>query len=93
MKSRFLGLLSFAAAALLCLSLPNLPAATSVPRFAYVPNVADNTVSIFTVDASTGQLRDNGYVLAGHGPRPSPTPLCGVPALPKGEGCFPQNYA
>jgi hypothetical protein len=41
---------------------------SSVPRFAYVPNFGDNTVSIYTVSASTGQLRDNGYVLAGHGP-------------------------
>ena len=68
MKSRFFRPLSFAAAAVLCLGLPNLRAATSVPRFAYVPNFKDNTVSIYTVNASTGQLRDNGYVLAGHGP-------------------------
>jgi len=67
MKPGFSRLLSFAAAAI-CLGLPNLRAATSVPRFAYVPNFADNTVSIYTVNASTGQLRDNGYVLAGHGP-------------------------
>jgi 6-phosphogluconolactonase (cycloisomerase 2 family) len=33
-----------------------------------VPNFSDNTVSIYTVNASTGQLRDNGYVLTGHGP-------------------------
>jgi 6-phosphogluconolactonase (cycloisomerase 2 family) len=43
-------------------------AALTVPRFAYVPNLRDNTVSIYTVNASTGQLRDNGYVLAGRGP-------------------------
>src|SRR5215470_13716142 len=68
MKTRFFGLLSFAGVALLCLSLANLRAATGVPRFAYVPNFRDNTVSIYTVNASTGQLRDNGYVLAGKGP-------------------------
>src|SRR5215470_18017973 len=68
MKTRFFGLLSFAGVALLCLSLANLRAATGVPRFAYVPNFNDNTVSIYTVNASTGQLRDNGYVLAGTGP-------------------------
>jgi 6-phosphogluconolactonase (cycloisomerase 2 family) len=68
MKSRLFGLLSLAAVTILCLSLPNLRAATSVPRFAYIPNFADNTVSIYTVNASTGQLRDNGYVLAGDGP-------------------------
>jgi 6-phosphogluconolactonase (cycloisomerase 2 family) len=68
MKPRFFRLLGLAATALLCLSLLDLRAATSVPRFAYVPNIKDNTVSIYTVNASTGQLRDNGYVLAGRGP-------------------------
>lgn len=31
------------------------------PRFAYVTNRGDNTVSIYTVNAATGQLRHNGY--------------------------------
>src|SRR5438309_10382689 len=39
-----------------------------VPRFAYVVNNLDNSVSIYTVDAATGQLRSNGYVAAGTGP-------------------------
>ncbi len=34
----------------------------NVPRFAYVANANDNTVSIFTVNAATGQLRHNGYI-------------------------------
>src|SRR5215472_13680427 len=68
MKSRFFRLFSFAASVILCLGLPDLRAASTVPRFAYVPNFNDNTVSIYAVNASTGQLRDNGYVLAGHGP-------------------------
>src|SRR5215831_9526274 len=68
MKSRFYRLLSFVPTAILCLSVWSLRAATSVARFAYVPNIGDNTVSIYTVNTSTGQLRDNGYVLAGHGP-------------------------
>ena len=68
MKSRFVCLFGLAAASILCLGLPHLRAATSVPRFAYVPNIKDNTVSIYTVNASTGQLRDNGYVRAGRGP-------------------------
>jgi hypothetical protein len=38
------------------------------PRFAYVANTSDNTVSIYTVDATTGQLRARGYVPAGTGP-------------------------
>jgi len=31
------------------------------PRFAYLGNLDDNTLSIFTVDASSGQLRHHGY--------------------------------
>jgi len=42
--------------------------APNVPRFAYVANANDNTVSIFSVNASTGQLRHNGYVAAGTNP-------------------------
>ena len=41
---------------------------TPSPRFAYIANTGDNTVSLYTVDASTGQLRANGYVAAGSGP-------------------------
>ena len=39
------------------------------PRFAFVPNIDDGTVSEFAVDASTGQLLPNGYVTAGDHPR------------------------
>ncbi len=39
-----------------------------VPRFAFVANTSDNTVSIYTVIASSGLLRDNGYVLVGTKP-------------------------
>jgi 6-phosphogluconolactonase (cycloisomerase 2 family) len=35
------------------------------PRFAYVANGSDGTISIFAVDAETGQLRANGYFFAG----------------------------
>ncbi|HIF23026.1 MAG TPA: hypothetical protein EYQ27_14260, partial [Gemmatimonadetes bacterium] len=34
---------------------------TAPPRFAYVPNADDDTISIYTVDAHTGELRFNGY--------------------------------
>ena len=44
------------------------PPTSDVPRFAYVANSNDNTVSIYTVNASTGQLRANGYVAAGTQP-------------------------
>lgn len=39
-----------------------------VPRFAFVANTTDNTVSIYTVNATSGLLRDNGYVLVGTKP-------------------------
>jgi DNA-binding beta-propeller fold protein YncE len=38
------------------------------PRFAYVANGGDNTVSAYSVSASTGQLRTSGYALAGTDP-------------------------
>src|ERR1700688_4439178 len=38
------------------------------PRFAYVANSGDNTVSVYDVDASSGQLRANGYALTGNTP-------------------------
>jgi len=39
-----------------------------VGRFAYVAGNVDGTISAFTVNAATGQLRHNGYVFAGHLP-------------------------
>lgn len=41
----------------------------NAPRFAYVPNVYDNTLSIFTIDTATGRLRHNGYITTDTGPR------------------------
>jgi len=38
-----------------------------VPRFAYVANSGDGTVSIYTVNSKTGQLRSSGYVLEAAG--------------------------
>jgi 6-phosphogluconolactonase (cycloisomerase 2 family) len=35
-----------------------------VSRFAYVPNFSSGTISVYTVNPKTGQLRSNGYVLA-----------------------------
>ena len=40
----------------------------TVPRFAYVANSASNTVSIYRVDASTGQWHPNGYAVTGDRP-------------------------
>lgn len=45
-----------------------LSSAANVPRFAFVPNMADGTLSSFTVNSSSGQLRHNGYQLVGHIP-------------------------
>ena len=41
----------------------------NIPRFAYAANFFDNSVSIYAVNAETGQLRHNGYVAAGANPR------------------------
>jgi 6-phosphogluconolactonase (cycloisomerase 2 family) len=38
------------------------------PRFAYVPNNSDGTLSIFAVNATTGQIRHQGYVNTGLSP-------------------------
>src|SRR6266478_1495711 len=43
-------------------------AGTSTPRFAYVTNLGDDTLSIYSVNPSTGQLRPHGYVLTGSHP-------------------------
>ncbi len=45
-----------------------LPAGSEVPRFAYVVNSYDNTLSGFIVDNRSGQLRHNGHVPVGKFP-------------------------
>jgi DNA-binding beta-propeller fold protein YncE len=40
----------------------------AAPRFAYVTNLNDDTLSIYAVNAATGQLRANGYVQTGNHP-------------------------
>jgi 6-phosphogluconolactonase (cycloisomerase 2 family) len=40
----------------------------NLPRFAFVVNANDNTLSTYTVNYSTGQLRHNGYALTGSAP-------------------------
>ena len=47
----------------------SLAALAGTPRFAYVPNIDDGTVSQFYINAATGQLFPNGYVMAGDHPR------------------------
>src|SRR6266436_5273236 len=41
---------------------------TSTPRFAYVTNLSDDTLSIYSVNPSSGQLRPHGYVLTDRHP-------------------------
>ena len=54
------------------LNIPNIvyigSTATKYPRFAYAANQNDGTISIYTVNADTGQLRHNGYAAAGSEP-------------------------
>src|SRR5262245_9248105 len=57
---------------------------TAVPRFAYVANGGDNTLSIYTVNATTGQLRSNGYVTTGSNP-------IGVTVDPTGQFVYVAN--
>jgi 6-phosphogluconolactonase len=54
--------------ATLSLVVLGLNARATTPRFAYVANSKDNTVSIYTVNASSGQLRNNGWALTGSKP-------------------------
>ena len=48
---------------------PVTTVAAVVPRFAYAANATDVTISIYAVDAQSGQLRANGYAVAGVGVR------------------------
>jgi 6-phosphogluconolactonase (cycloisomerase 2 family) len=43
-------------------------ASASPPRFGYVANSFDDTLSIYTIDANNGQLRQHGYVGTGSSP-------------------------
>jgi len=49
-------------AVLLGVALLSIGALAAVPRFAYVVNSKDATLSVYAVDAASGQLRNNGYV-------------------------------
>ncbi|MCU7845625.1 MAG: lactonase family protein [Candidatus Thiodiazotropha sp. (ex Monitilora ramsayi)] len=44
------------------------PTSPPVARFAYVANSADDTISVFIANNTTGQLRHHGYALTGDGP-------------------------
>jgi 6-phosphogluconolactonase len=41
---------------------------TTVPRFAFIANTNDNTLSVYTVNATSGLLRDDGYAVVGSKP-------------------------
>lgn len=58
---------------------------TPYSRFAYVANYSDNTISCYTLDNSTGQLRHNGYVTAGTQP-------WSVAVDPSGQFVYAANF-
>ena len=64
---------------------PPPPGVTPSARFAYVANFGESTVSIYTVNATTGQLRHNGYVAAGSYPS-------SVTLHPSGKFAYVANF-
>ena len=56
----------------------------ALPRFAFVANTNDGTVSSFTVNAATGQLRHNGYAQTGTSPQ-------AIAVAPSGETAYVVN--
>lgn len=54
------------------------------PRFAFVTNTNDNTISIYTVNATSGLLRNDGYALVGSKPE-------GVTVTPNGKFLYVTN--
>src|SRR5580658_3749321 len=56
----------------------------TTPRFAFVTNASDNTVSIYTVNATSGLLRDDGYALVGTKPE-------GATVTPNGSFLYVAN--
>lgn len=61
------------------------PSPNNVPRFAFTANFNDNTVSSYTVNPTTGQLRHNGFVAAGSQPY-------SVAAHPSGKFVYVTNF-
>src|SRR2546427_11945488 len=59
--------------------------ATNIPRYAFVANNIDNSVSSYVVDAAAGHLKYIGKVAAGAGP-PSLTPPPPRRGAPPGNG-------
>jgi hypothetical protein len=57
MRRSMLGWPALAVVALGSAHAESVGAAPVVPRFAYAANSADNTISMYAVDAATGQLR------------------------------------
>ncbi len=50
------------------MAIATVAVAATLPRFAYVANSDDNTLSIYTVAGNSGQLRADGYALTGSNP-------------------------
>jgi 6-phosphogluconolactonase (cycloisomerase 2 family) len=64
---------------------PSITCTTHYPRFAFSANFNDGTISAYTVDAATGQLRHNGYVVAGGQPH-------SVAVHPSGKFVYVSHY-
>lgn len=47
---------------------PTVACVTQIPRFAYSVDNLNSTLSVYGVDATTGQLRSRGYVVTGSSP-------------------------
>src|SRR5215469_14156178 len=68
--------------AMLCLLLVNATALT--PRFAFVANSSDGTVSVYTVNATSGLLRTDGYAVVKSNPQ-------GLAVTPGGQFLYVAN--
>jgi 6-phosphogluconolactonase (cycloisomerase 2 family) len=62
-----------------------IAASVATPRFAFVADQGDNTVSEFTINADTGQLRANGWISSG-GTKPA-----GLTVTPGGKFLYVAN--
>ena len=75
----------------------DLPGPVSFPRFAYVANTDDDTISIYSVEAGTGRLRHNGYHPGAAGEtRPADVlihPNGFVYVVNRGDGIGPSNVS
>ena len=63
----------------------SLVLSSAQPRFAYVADAEDNSVSTYVVDTTTGRIKYIGKVAAGTGPR-------SITVAPSGKFAYVGNY-